>query len=188
MVNSQTDSAGRVDGLCRAGRARFAADQRRPSYALPALVPAALSPANDDQTIRTRTALFAIVPSSRQPQTPGLIARAVAFESPKVLSPMAGYFSNHSQSRFLANSNNGSLTTTTATTQSPASANPPGAARPRVPSSKHFSTFVSTASGDEKAQGKDRASGNSSSNGTLSVHPLRNTYVRMLQCAPVFGY
>ncbi|KAI0794087.1 eukaryotic translation initiation factor 4E class II [Fomes fomentarius] len=89
---------------------------------------------------------------------------------------MAGYFSNHSQSRFLANSN-GNSTTTTATTQSPASANLPGAARPRVPSSKHFSTFVSTASGDEKAQGKDKASGNSSSNGTLSVHPLRNTWV-----------
>ena len=60
---------------------------------------------------------------------------------------------------------------------------PPGAGaagRPRVPSSKHFSTFVSTASGDEKAQGKDKAAGNGASNGSASVHPLRNTYVRTL--------
>ena len=103
---------------------------------------------------------------------------------------MAGYFSNHSQqSRFLANSNNNasSQTTTTTAAQSPASANPVSAVRPRVPSSKHFSTFVSTASGDEKTAGKDKAAGNGTSNGTVSVHPLRNTYVRRLLCARVTG-
>ncbi|KAI1793507.1 eukaryotic translation initiation factor 4E class II [Ganoderma leucocontextum] len=89
---------------------------------------------------------------------------------------MAGYFSNHSQSRFLANSNATSQTAT-ATAQTPASAAPPGAPRPRVPSSKHFSTFVSTSSADEKAQGKDKSTGNGASNGTASVHPLRNTWV-----------
>ncbi|KAI0741622.1 eukaryotic translation initiation factor 4E class II [Daedaleopsis nitida] len=90
---------------------------------------------------------------------------------------MAGYFSNHSQSRFLANSNNtGSQTATTTAAQSPASANPSGA-RPRVPSSKHFSTFVSTASGDDKTAGKDKAVSNGTSNGNVSVHPLRNTWV-----------
>ena len=115
---------------------------------------------------------------------------------------MAGYFSNHSQSRFLANSNAASQTTTTTTTTAAApsqgaaaaaagagpGAVPSGAGaagRQRVPSSKHFSTFVSTASGDEKAQGKDKAAGNGASNGTVSVHPLRNTYVRMLLCARV---
>ncbi|EJF64092.1 eukaryotic translation initiation factor 4E class II [Dichomitus squalens] len=90
---------------------------------------------------------------------------------------MAGYFSNHSQSRFLANSNTNSQTTTATTAQATAATNTPGAARPRVPSSKHFSTFVSTSSGDEKVQGKDKSTGNGTSNGTASVHPLRNTWV-----------
>ncbi|OSD04799.1 eukaryotic translation initiation factor 4E class II [Trametes coccinea BRFM310] len=93
---------------------------------------------------------------------------------------MAGYFSNHSQSRFLANSNpNTSSTTTTTTTQTPAPPAAPPAAQPRsrVTSSKHFSTFVSNSSGDEKAQSKDKAAGNGASNGSLSVHPLRNTWV-----------
>ncbi|KAI0325900.1 eukaryotic translation initiation factor 4E class II [Cubamyces sp. BRFM 1775] len=93
---------------------------------------------------------------------------------------MAGYFSNHSQSRFLANSNsNSTSTTTTTTTQTAAPAAAPMAAQPRsrVTSSKHFSTFVSNTSGDEKSQGKDKAAGNGASNGALSVHPLRNTWV-----------
>ncbi|CDO69629.1 hypothetical protein BN946_scf184851.g17 [Trametes cinnabarina] len=96
---------------------------------------------------------------------------------------MAGYFSNHSQSRFLANSapNASSTTTTTATTtaQSPATPAAPATvqARSRVTSSKHFSTSLSNSSADDKAQGKDKASGNSASNGSLSVHPLRNTWV-----------
>ncbi|KAI0369144.1 eukaryotic translation initiation factor 4E class II [Pilatotrama ljubarskyi] len=95
---------------------------------------------------------------------------------------MAGYFSNHSQSRFLANStpNSASTTTTTTTTQNAPPATPAAQPRSRVTSSKHFSTFVSSTSGDEKAQGKDKASGNGTANGSLSVHPLRNTYVRML--------
>ena len=114
---------------------------------------------------------------------------------------MAGYFSNHSQSRFLANSNAASQTQT-ATTTAAAAPGPgvaaatgtagtvpsgAGAARARVPSSKHFSTFVSTAAGDEKAQGKDKVAGNGTSNGTASVHPLRNTYVRTLRCSRVEG-
>ncbi|PIL25151.1 hypothetical protein GSI_13040 [Ganoderma sinense ZZ0214-1] len=89
---------------------------------------------------------------------------------------MAGYFSNHSQSRFLANSNAASQTAT-ATAQPPAAPSGGPAPRPRVPSSKHFSTFVSTSSGDEKTQGKDKAAGSGASNGTASVHPLRNTWV-----------
>ncbi|KAH9943830.1 eukaryotic translation initiation factor 4E class II [Amylocystis lapponica] len=87
---------------------------------------------------------------------------------------MAGYFSNHSQSRFLANSNSSSNATTTQSP--PALPQTTAAARPRVPSSKHFSTFVSTSSGDEKSQSKDKASGNGSPNGT-AVHPLRHTWV-----------
>ncbi|KAI8996445.1 eukaryotic translation initiation factor 4E class II [Trametes punicea] len=91
---------------------------------------------------------------------------------------MAGYFSNHSQSRFLANSNsNASSTATTTTTQNAPPAAPAVQPRSRVTSSKHFSTFVSSTSGDEKSQGKDKASGNGASNGSLSVHPLRNTWV-----------
>ncbi|KAI0630831.1 eukaryotic translation initiation factor 4E class II [Trametes polyzona] len=96
---------------------------------------------------------------------------------------MAGYFSNHSQSRFLANSapNTTSTTTTTTTPATPQNAPPaasPAQPRSRVTSSKHFSTFVSSTSGDEKSQGKDKASGNGASNGALSVHPLRNTPLR----------
>ncbi|KAL1944989.1 hypothetical protein VTO73DRAFT_2609 [Trametes versicolor] len=92
---------------------------------------------------------------------------------------MAGYFSNHSQSRFLANStpNAATTTTTTTTAQNPPPVTPPVQPRSRVTSSKHFSTFVSNAPGDEKAQGKDKAAGNGAANGSLSVHPLRNTWV-----------
>jgi translation initiation factor 4E len=81
---------------------------------------------------------------------------------------MAGYFSNHSHSRFLANS------TATQTTATPA---PSSSARSRPPSSKHFSTSVS-ASWDEKPNPKERALINPPSNGASGVHPLRNTYVR----------
>ncbi|CCM02558.1 uncharacterized protein FIBRA_04661 [Fibroporia radiculosa] len=82
---------------------------------------------------------------------------------------MAGYFSNHSQSRFLANS-----TPNTSTTQTQTTANPPSATRPRAPSSKHFST---TLSGDEKIQNKDKPSANGSPNGSPLVHPLRHTWI-----------
>jgi len=89
---------------------------------------------------------------------------------------MAGYFSNHSQSRFLANSGTGtSQTNATAGVH----AAPQQAAiqstlsRSRAPS-KHFSTSVST-SGDEKLLTKEKAASNGPANG--AVHPLRNTWV-----------
>jgi len=94
---------------------------------------------------------------------------------------MAGYFSNHSQSRFLANSNGGQskdAASATATANAGTTATL-AAARPRVPSSKHFSTSVSTSSsGDEKPPSREKLAGGAS-NGTLTptVHPLRNTWV-----------
>ena len=110
---------------------------------------------------------------------------------------MAGYFSNHSQSRFLAISNNGghggnstgtsaatATSTTTVTTPSQNAARPP-----KAPSSKHFSTSVSNSSGDEKPSSKDKLGVNAglsgSGNGTAgspkpTVHPLRHTYVQKL--------
>lgn len=93
---------------------------------------------------------------------------------------MAGYFSNHSQSRFLANRESSTTTTSTTTTAAavatPLPATPPAQGRPRATSSKHFSTFVQTAT-DDKAQSKDRAAGNGSANGALAVHPLHHTWV-----------
>ncbi|KAH8111043.1 eukaryotic translation initiation factor 4E member 2 [Phellopilus nigrolimitatus] len=62
--------------------------------------------------------------------------------------------------------------TTTTTTNS-------STARPRAPSSRHFSTSVSTgSSGDEKSV-KEMLAGNGASNGVgaTTVHPLRNTWV-----------
>jgi hypothetical protein len=97
---------------------------------------------------------------------------------------MAGYFSNHSQSRFLANSATGtSQTSATAGVHAlpQQSANSPTLSRPRAPPSRHFSTSVST-SGDEKLLMKEKAASNSSPNGP--VHPLRNTYVRTLIYIP----
>jgi len=62
-----------------------------------------------------------------------------------------------------------------------ATANPSSTApRPRVPSSKHFSTSVSTSSsGDEKPTNKEKQGVSAASNGTIAVtvHPLRNTWV-----------
>ncbi len=86
---------------------------------------------------------------------------------------MANYFSNHSQSRFLANS---SSPTTTQQAQQP----PPP--RSRLPTSKHFSTSVTTNSVSERSVSKEKvtSSNGSSVNGSASVHPLRNTYVRNL--------
>lgn len=96
---------------------------------------------------------------------------------------MAGYFSNHSQSRFLANSSNGAQNASSTTTMT-ATANPSSTApRPRVPSSKHFSTSVSTSSsGDEKPTHKEKQGVSTASNGTIAVtvHPLRNTYVQYI--------
>ncbi|TFY55530.1 hypothetical protein EVJ58_g8189 [Rhodofomes roseus] len=51
------------------------------------------------------------------------------------------------------------------------------APRSRVPSSKHFSTQVSSASGDEKSSSRDKSSTNGSRNGSPVVHPLRHTWV-----------
>ncbi|EMD39156.1 hypothetical protein CERSUDRAFT_112834 [Gelatoporia subvermispora B] len=95
---------------------------------------------------------------------------------------MAGYFSNHSQSRFLANSSNSNSTSTTtattaATATSPAAPAQPIAARARAPSSKHFSTFVHTPTADEKVQGKDKTASNSPNGNSATVHPLRHTWV-----------
>jgi len=86
---------------------------------------------------------------------------------------MANYFSNHSQSRFLPNSiASGNSSTTTA--QPPP--NPQAAApRSRLPSSKHFSTSVSNSASAERS--KESSPSSSSSNGTVAVHPLRNTWV-----------
>ncbi|KIP03011.1 hypothetical protein PHLGIDRAFT_130408 [Phlebiopsis gigantea 11061_1 CR5-6] len=86
---------------------------------------------------------------------------------------MAGYFSNHSQSqsRFLSNSAAGQ------TSEPQQQQNPPATpGRVRAPSSRHFSTSLS-GSGDEKSQVKEKTAGSGGSNGTASVHPLRNTWV-----------
>ena len=96
---------------------------------------------------------------------------------PELNKIMAGYFSNHSQSRFLANSSNGAQNTSSSTTTTVTAQSVP---RPRVPSSKHFSTSVSTSSsGDEKPSSKEKAGVYAASNGTtaVTVHPLRNTCV-----------
>ncbi|KAI5124276.1 hypothetical protein M0805_005123 [Coniferiporia weirii] len=96
---------------------------------------------------------------------------------------MAGYFSNHSQSRFLANSANHSTSTSTATmttssTATSALAFSPNPGRPRAASSRHFSTSVSTSSsGDER----EKFTGNRdiASNGfsKAAPHPLRSTWI-----------
>src|ERR1700730_87226 len=83
---------------------------------------------------------------------------------------MAGYFSNHSRFRFLANPPN---STTPPAPQSSSQKQP-------LPSSKHFSTSVSTA----ESQAKDRVANSSGKPvdepPSSVVHPLRNTYVRMV--------
>lgn len=95
---------------------------------------------------------------------------------------MAGYFSNHSQSRFLSNTNTANTATTT-TAQPPSSQAqnpPPMLTRPRAPSSRHFATSLSASSGDEKSQVKEKGAGTGVANGAAAVHPLRNTYVRTI--------
>ena len=98
---------------------------------------------------------------------------------------MTGYFSNHSQSRFLQNqntSNNNNNTSSPASTSANMSStlnSQTDSARTRVPSSRHFSTSVSTSSsGDEKPSTKEK-SGGATVNGLdpETLHPLRNTYV-----------
>jgi len=91
---------------------------------------------------------------------------------------MAGYFSNHSQSRFLANSSPSANREQNTVPPTAAVTNPPTTQRSRVPSSKHFSTSVTTSSVDEKSLAKEKvALGNGPTNGSPPVHPLRNTWV-----------
>lgn len=86
---------------------------------------------------------------------------------------MAGYFSNHSQSRFLANStNNNTSGTTTMTTTAPA------AGRTRISASRHFSTSVSaSSSGDEKEKLAGSREGSINGFAKGEPHPLRHTCV-----------
>src|SRR5712691_7865401 len=97
---------------------------------------------------------------------------------------MANYFSNLSststQSRFLSNkdkdssqSSSATLVTTTAGSSSLSAATPPPA---RVPS-KHFSTTLSDQQKGSSVREKSPAA-SSAGLPTLSVHPLRSTYVR----------
>lgn len=121
----------------------------------------------------------------------------------ETLKPMAGYFSNHSQSRFLANSQTNTTsgtgggssgTTTTTSGQAPTTpSNPTTPQRPaRVPS-RHFSTSLSTSSSsDEKSNAKEKlgalsGAGGGSTNGA-SVHPLKNTYVRNVVVVLIFEF
>ncbi|KAJ4473643.1 translation initiation factor eIF4e [Lentinula aciculospora] len=77
------------------------------------------------------------------------------------------YFSNYSQSRFLAISS-----------QTPGGTQPPPSnqtgPKSRLPSSKHFSTSIS--SGSDRSTSKEKPSNGSSPNGS-EPHPLRNTWV-----------
>jgi len=84
---------------------------------------------------------------------------------------MANYFSNHSQSRFLANSSSNQGNSGTQT-QSPNTQ--PTAPRSRLPASKHFSTSVSTTVTAERS--KETPPNTTPPNGT-SVHPLKTTWV-----------
>jgi hypothetical protein len=92
---------------------------------------------------------------------------------------MANYFSNHSASRFLANSSHASSTATATQSSTAASqtAQPSPGPRPRIPSSKHFSTTVNTS---QPTVSKDSTASSTPSSATaIQVHPLRNTYVRI---------
>ncbi|KAJ7576909.1 translation initiation factor eIF4e [Mycena floridula] len=80
---------------------------------------------------------------------------------------MASYFSNHSQSRFLANSASPAASV-------PSPAQPVPAPRSRLPASKHFSTSVSTTALSEGSKPKEKLT---TTNDAVSVHPLRNTWV-----------
>jgi len=99
---------------------------------------------------------------------------------------MAGhgtYFSNHSQSRFLSNSQSNSTSSTTTTTAANNFASQPPTPTVHKPNrvpSRHFSTSVSNSSIDEKTSHTKEKSGGSvaSTNGGAAgtVHPLRNTW------------
>ncbi|EGN92278.1 hypothetical protein SERLA73DRAFT_191402 [Serpula lacrymans var. lacrymans S7.3] len=87
---------------------------------------------------------------------------------------MAGYFSNHSQSRLLANRDISSNSQNNTPSPSPVRTAPPSASR-RQPSSKHFATSLTT-SGDDKLHSKEKSLSSASSL-SPGVHPLRNTWV-----------
>ncbi|KAG7093951.1 hypothetical protein E1B28_007584 [Marasmius oreades] len=82
------------------------------------------------------------------------------------------YFSNHSQSRFLPNS-----APSSSQQQQPQQqpANPQPTPRSRLPSSKHFSTSVSSSLNADREH--TSATQGSSSNGSTTIHPLKNTWV-----------
>ncbi|KAG6898587.1 hypothetical protein C0993_005855 [Termitomyces sp. T159_Od127] len=83
---------------------------------------------------------------------------------------MATYFSNHSQSRFLANSASSQPQSITSQ-QSNSQLTAP---RSRLPSSKHFSTSVLTVATAERTK---ESSQNNTSPRSTAVHPLRNTWI-----------
>ncbi|KAH7913848.1 translation initiation factor eIF4e [Hygrophoropsis aurantiaca] len=88
---------------------------------------------------------------------------------------MAGYFSNHSQSRFSTSTAGNTVPHTQEQTDNPSPL-------PRRVSSRHFSTSLPTPT-EEKSQGKDRSGSIASTNAGAgqspggAVHPLRNTWV-----------
>ncbi|KAF9531713.1 eukaryotic translation initiation factor 4E class II [Crepidotus variabilis] len=86
---------------------------------------------------------------------------------------MSNYFSNHSASRFLANSSNGSVNPPAAPPVLPQGNGAGGTAAqvPRRIPSKHFSTTVATSQADVTATSTP------SSVTSVHVHPLRNTWV-----------
>ncbi|KAF8909327.1 eukaryotic translation initiation factor 4E class II [Gymnopilus junonius] len=90
---------------------------------------------------------------------------------------MANYFSNHAASRFLANNSQTTTTTTSNTTSAtqPASQSTGSVPRPRISTSKHFSTTVNTF---QPTASKDSTASSTPSPATATqVHPLRNTWV-----------
>ncbi|KAF8637632.1 hypothetical protein AX17_002701 [Amanita inopinata Kibby_2008] len=94
---------------------------------------------------------------------------------------MANYYSNHSQSRFLANNSNSANSNPSAdgagATGSATGAN--SASRSRLTSSKHFSTTVSTSTSVERAARSKESPQNPSQSLTSNsnIHPLRNTWI-----------
>lgn len=119
-----------------------------------------------------RVNFFGLMPGGNAgPTGVGGFLQNLVFLTRLSIELMAGYFSNHSGSRFLANysANN---------REQNIPANPQ---RPRLPTSKHFSTSVATNTPDARTQAKDKADNNgspSSESANTIVHPLRHTYVR----------
>ncbi|KAF9269055.1 translation initiation factor eIF4e [Marasmius fiardii PR-910] len=85
------------------------------------------------------------------------------------------YFSNHSQSRFLPNSTPSFSQQQQQQHQQQSANSHPTAPRSRLPSSKHFSTSVSSSLTSDR-ENTSIIQG-SSSNGSPTIHPLKNTWV-----------